>query len=271
MNETQISTVHQYSAAAERDFQLVQITDIHFARDPAATLGDINMRASLADVLARLRAEPGIDAVLATGDLSDDASPESYVALREALQGLEIPVFCLAGNHDDISVMEEYLLGGWVTRAPAVNFGHWQVISVDTQVDGRVDGEIGAQRLETLAMALAEDEARHALIALHHPPVSVGSRWMDAMGLHDAGAFWRTADRSSRLRAVIWGHIHQEFAQTRGDVQLFSTPSTCVQYAPGARQYTVDDRPAGYRRLRLTADGQIHSEVVRVVSSITQA
>jgi Icc protein len=255
----------EYSAPDRAGIYLLQVTDTHFARDPDADLDGVNPRASLAAVLAHIRQhEQGVDAILATGDLAHDASPQAYMALRDALQRLETPVLCLAGNHDDAQVMQDYLTGGWVTRAPTVTFGIWQIICMDTEVPGREGGELGPARRARLAELLAGSTAEHILLALHHPPVPIGSPWMDAMGLSDACEVFGLLDQCPRLRGIVWGHVHQQFECRRGTVWLMASPSTCVQFAPGATRYTKHDTPPGYRRLRLHADGAIHSEVVRV-------
>ena len=64
------------------------------------------------------------------------------------------------------------------------------------------------------------------------------------------------------MRAVVWGHVHQDFDAMRGPVRLLSTPSTCAQFKPGAEKFAVDTRPPGYRILELGVDGAIRTEVV---------
>ena len=36
------------------------------------------------------------------------------------------------------------------------------------------------------------------------------------------------------------GHIHQEFDRQRGPLRLLASPSTCVQFAPGSSDFTLD-------------------------------
>lgn len=247
--------------------RLVHLTDTHFSGDPSMCFDEINPRASLASVLADIAANAlPVDAILATGDLSHDATPDSYLALRDALQPLETPVFCLAGNHDDPAVMQDYLTGGWVTRAPAVTFDGWQVITLDTQVPGAEHGELGATRLALLHDLLHETDCPHALVAIHHPPVPIGSPWMDAMGLRDAADFLDIVDRSGRVRAVLWGHVHQVVDQSRSGMRMLATPSTCIQFQPGATRYRRDPALPGYRTLTLHPDGRVESAVTRVGS-----
>jgi Icc protein len=71
-------------------------------------------------------------------------------------------------------------------------------------------------------------------------------------------------NRHPQIRAVIWGHVHQEFADRRGAVELLATPSTCVQFRPGIAKPEVDDRTPGYRWFDLGPDGTLETGVERV-------
>ncbi|MCC6713662.1 MAG: phosphodiesterase [Gammaproteobacteria bacterium] len=260
------------SAPAPESIRLVQISDAHFGRDPNFEFDGVNPRRSLACLIGQIRREEaGMDAILATGDLSHDASPESYIALRETLQPLEAPVFCIPGNHDDPETMQRYLTGGRVVCPQAAQLGDWHLIFLSTYLQGSQGGRLGTRRLAALDAALSAWPQRHALIAMHHPPVPIGSPWMDAMGLEDSEDFFAVLDRHPQVRGVLWGHIHQEVETQRNDVGLWGAPSTCVQFKPGATRYERDDRAAGHRRLILCSDGRIRTRVVRQGSGDAQA
>jgi Icc protein len=94
--------------------------------------------------------------------------------------------------------------------------------------------------------------------------VPVGSRWIDPIGVRNPEAFFAVLDRFPQVRAVLWGHIHQEYDQLRNGVRLLASPSTCVQFAPGSEEFQVDKEAPGYRWLRLHADGSLETGVSRV-------
>lgn len=260
------------SAPEPGSIRLVQISDTHFGRDPDFEFDGVNPRRSLGGLIGQIRREEsGVAAFLATGDLSHDASPESYTALREALQRLAAPVFCIPGNHDDPGTMRRFLSGGRVVCPEAAQLGGWHLIFLSTHLQGSQGGALDPGQLTALEEALAARPQPHALIALHHPPVPIGSPWMDAMGLENGEDLFAVLDRHPQVRAVIWGHIHQEVDALRNGVHLWGAPSTCVQFKPGATRYERDDRPPGHRRLTLHPDGRILTQVVRQVSAGTQA
>ncbi len=80
----------------------------------------------------------------------------------------------------------------------------------------------------------------------------------------DSEQFWRIVDRFPGVKGVLWGHVHQQIDQRRGDVALMASPSTCVQFAPGSFDFMADDQPPGYRWLDLQPDGNIATGVSRV-------
>jgi Icc protein len=99
------------------------------------------------------------------------------------------------------------------------------------------------------------------LVCLHHPPVPVGSAWLDGVGLQNGAALLEVLDRNPQVRGVIAGHVHQEFDQQRGALRLLTTPSTCAQFTPRMQHCVMDQRPPGYRRLSLHEDGTLATRV----------
>ena len=88
---------------------------------------------------------------------------------------------------------------------------------------------------------------------------------MEPIGLRNPDALFAVLDGFPQVRALLWGHIHQEFDQLRNGVRLLASPSTCVQFAPGSEEFQVDQEAPGYRWLRLYADGRLETAVSRVV------
>ncbi len=244
---------------------LWQFTDTHLAADPAATLMGVNTLDSLRRVVAAACVDaPRPRAVIATGDLIHDDSAAAYRLLAATLAPLAAPVLCLPGNHDDAALMRELLGAGAVRYAEHWLAGRWQVILLNSAQPGQAAGRLPAAELARLQACLARYPEHFALLCVHHPPLAIGSPWMDAMGLVNGAELLELAAARPRVRGIVWGHIHQEYeAEWRG-LRLFGTPSTCVQFTPGAERCTLDPRPPAYRWLQLHGDGRIDSGVRRV-------
>ncbi|MCU7797626.1 MAG: 3',5'-cyclic-AMP phosphodiesterase, partial [Candidatus Thiodiazotropha sp. (ex Myrtea spinifera)] len=62
-----------------------------------------------------------------------------------------------------------------------------------------------------------------------------------------------------QVKAVLCGHIHQEFQGEHNGVKLLGTPSTCVQFIAGQDDFGIDACPPGYRWLTLQQNGDIET------------
>jgi Icc protein len=245
---------------------VVQITDTHLLADQGADLRGVATLPALRAVLARAASDiERADAVLVTGDLVHDETP-AYAHFRRAFEQLGKPVLCIPGNHDDPVALRRALDAQPFQVGGHADFGDWRIVLLDSVRPGAAGGHLAPHELAALEHALATADGRHVIVGLHHHPVSMSCRWLDEIGLDNAGEFFAVIDRHPAVRAITWGHVHQAFDALRGDVRLLASPSSCTQFKPLTDHFSVDTRPPGYRMLQLAADGGMHSEVVWVDS-----
>ena len=253
--------------APEGVLRVVQLTDTHLCREAGGALLGMDTDHSLQAVIDTVKKErASVDLLLGTGDLSDNGCPEAYTRLEGYFGQFACPQFWLPGNHDSRAAMEGAAkspdrLSGELTS------DHWQILLLDSQVPGEVGGELGEAELQRLdeSLARAAQDGLSTLVCLHHQPVAVGSDWIDEQMVADADAFWAIIERHSHVKAVLWGHVHQECDRDRKGVRLLATPSTCVQFAPGSADFKADAQPPGYRWLDLHPDGRLDTGVSRVL------
>ncbi|MGD9387193.1 MAG: metallophosphoesterase [Gammaproteobacteria bacterium] len=243
---------------AARPLRLLQLTDSHVR---AAADGEVKGWRTLDSLelalAAALDGQDPPDAILATGDLSQDGSPESYRHLRRVLGAPGLPVFCIPGNHDHPPTMAAELSSPPFHYCGDHGLGRWRLVMLATWDGDRGGGRLPADELQRFQRVLERASEPHLLVVLHHQPVPVHS-WLDKVGLDNADAFMRIADGDSRIRAIVWGHVHQVFERHRRGVHLLATPSTCFQFKPGASSSDVDpSRGPGFRWLDLLPDGRI--------------
>ncbi len=251
--------------ASDASVLLVQLTDSHLFADADGKLLGMNTHDSLQRVIERvLDEQPQVDLILASGDLSQDGSVASYQRFRQLHEQIPAPARWFAGNHDELPAMQAACAGSDLLQ-PVTDLGNWRIILLDTSIPGAVPGHLSAAQLALLSAALSDAGERHVLVTFHHHPVSIGCRWMEPIGLRNPDALFAVLDGFPNVRALLWGHIHQEFDQLRNGVRLLASPSTCVQFAPGSEEFQVDQEAPGYRWLRLYADGRLETAVSRVV------
>jgi Icc protein len=246
-----------------RPLRLLQITDPHLYGDESRSIYGVNTAVSLHKVLQEAMGEGALpDAVLATGDIADDHSSEGYRNFRRALEGFGVPVFVLPGNHDEPTLMSREFDGAAFQYCGSADFGTWGAVFLDTHLPGSPAGNLSAAELARLESELRRFRGRPALVCLHHPPVAVGSAWLDGLGLRNASEFLEVIDGFPDVRLTLAGHVHQAFDQMRGTVRMLATPSTCAQFTPALDSCLMDMRPPGYRWLHLQADGTAGTEVM---------
>ena len=246
--------------------RVVQLSDCHLFADTHGKLLGLNTQFSLEKVLELIhREQPNPDLILATGDLSQDASFESYQRLGEALSSFTAPVYWLEGNHDKPAPMLKALDCDRERMSPCVlNIGNWTIVMLDSTIPGEVPGDLFDEDLKFLDDALASASGEHLLVGLHHHPVPLECAWLDTQVVGSADQFFAVIDRHPRVRGIIWGHVHQEYDDLRNGVRLLAVPSTCVQFKPKSEDFAVDDSNPGYRWLDLYPDGRIDTAVSRV-------
>lgn len=245
---------------------ILQLTDTHLFTEAGESLGGVPVDSALASVIgAAADRHPDAALVLATGDLAHEETAPSYARLADHLARLNRPVYCLPGNHED-----KELLAAQCRRSPHLRndkqllLEEWQVLLLDSARPPEPGGYLPEEELAFLDRALADYPDRYALVALHHPPVSIGSPWMDGMMVANAGELFAVLDRHPAVRGVIFGHIHQELEAFRDGVRYLGAPSTCLQFLPGAARSAYDTRPPGFRWLELEPDGSLETGVERV-------
>ncbi len=239
--------------------RFLHITDSHLGNNKGDRLSHIDCDDSLKKVIDLIKNE-SFDALLITGDIAHYGALNAYERLQTMLIKIKTPIYLLPGNHDDIDVMHQ-VFGGFENN---VELGDWQLILLDS-TEGKHDfGQLSTSELQFLETRLQETQAKHSLIALHHPPVDIDSAWMDVMQLKNKQAFFDIIDRFDSPRAIVWGHVHQEFDQQRKGVRLLSSPSTCSQFLPNSAQHQNDTQAAGYRWLQLNSDGSVDTGIVRI-------
>ena len=242
-------------AADLSPLHVLQVTDCHLFPDPRATLLGVNTQASLAAVLRAACRERRPDALLATGDIAQDASADTYGLFLDTVRGhFDGPLLCVAGNHDHGATLAAAL------PRDDLELGNWRVVGVDTHVDDVVGGRVGSSELARLSAVL--DGAGPTLVVGHHCPVAIGTPWLDVHRIEDGEALMRVMDRAA-VPAYAFGHIHQE-ADVPTPTRLLGTPSTCFQFAADTAAFAIDDAKPGYRWLHLAEDGTVTTEVRRI-------
>ncbi|MFA4914822.1 MAG: metallophosphoesterase [Burkholderiaceae bacterium] len=248
---------------ADAPVHLVQLSDCHLLADACGTKRDVNVRQSLHDVVAQIRAD-GMrpDALLATGDIAHDGSSQAYAHFQAAVQDLAPSVRVTPGNRDNPAVLRASL-PHWAE--PVLDLGtHWRVIMLDTTVPGARHGHLNGAQFAMLDEAVAQAGDRHILVAMHHNPVIDMGEAIDTAMLDNARIMLTHLTAWHQARVLLWGHVHRAYDCRVDNMRLLACPATSFQYTVEADQYVIDPIAPGYRWLKLYNDGSIATGVKRV-------
>jgi len=202
--------------------------------------------------------------VVVTGDLIQDDSAAAYDRFREQLLSLGLRIHCVPGNHDVRDLMRETCLRPPFSYCAWEEIGDWLIVGIDSCVSDSAGGAISESELDRLSDTVGNSEASHVMVCLHHPPVPMGSAWLDTVGLANGKALLERMGSLGRVRLAIFGHVHQAYDAEHEGVRIIGTPSTCRQFKPLSDEFAVDDKPPAYRRITLHPDGGFDAELTWV-------
>ena len=239
---------------------IAQITDLHITTD-ADPLNKQRNEDRLRQVLRTIQAlRPRPVAIFATGDLVDRGELEEFQELKRVLADVDIPIYFTLGNHDARAPFLEMFEGpfgrtdenGFVQYA--VDFGPCRVVVVDTLDEGSNHGGFCEKRAAWLARALDAEPTQPTAIALHHPPIMSGIRWMDPEP--DAPWIRRLHDvlvGRHQVKVLMCGHIHRGFNGVFAGHVVSASPATSIQLTldltevdmviPDGREILVEEPP----------------------------
>ena len=255
---------------------IAQISDLHLVSDGKLCYGtvDTNELARRAvEAVNRLHTKP--DAVVVTGDIIDTAREEDYKLARDILDRLDAPYFLLSGNHDDTQALKrvfadkEFAAGGPPRRLYyAVDFETVRMIVLDTSVPGASHGSISDDQLEFLRHELDRETERPIIVALHHPPIPTGNRWMDTIGLFEPAELAKIISAHDNVSLIMCGHCHRTVFGNFAGSPVIIAPSTGhqLEHALGNRDevFAYNLEPPSFLLHRWTANAGLTTHLLLV-------
>jgi Icc protein len=240
--------------------RILQLTDLHLG--PGL---DDTRWAAFDRLISDLPTLTGdFDRLVLTGDLAAHGQPAVYRALRTRLGPYLAKLRLVPGNHDDGRLLRQTFSDRMLNGSPATNFlddvGGVRLLGLDSSRPWRVSGALGRAQLDWLSSQL--DPVVPSLLFLHHPPLTLGTWWLDKDCLRDRKAL-AAVIQDRCVQGVFCGHVHQEAEGRLGAVPVWTTPSTAYQFKPRSLIPRTERRSAGVRVIEITA-GVVKTSVVRL-------
>jgi Icc protein len=252
---------------------LLQFTDMHLYADPQSQLMGISTAESFQAVLKLAKNHfPNPELLLITGDISQDETSQSYILLDKLLKKFfaDQPGLLLAGNHDIPQVLGKVFPDKYADHH-SYALASWRIMSLNSAVPGQVAGALSEDSLKWLSTELMNCQEDNILVTLHHNPVPIRAHWLQLHALQNPEALLEVLRLSPRIRAVVFGHIHQELDEVHYGIRFLGSPSTCVQFHPLHKEFAVDTQQPGYRWMVLESSGKLKTGVERLPAGSYQA
>lgn len=248
--------MNTYHINSAKEYTILHITDSHLFADANHELTGINTRDSYLAILDAIqKRQKKYDMVICSGDITQDHTLAAYQYFEQSLSVFNTPCFWIAGNHDEQHYMQQ-VVGRYIQQEKHILLGeHWSIILLNSQVEKQVYGLLSEQQLAFLQSCLQRYAARKTIIVLHHHVVPSGCDWLDQHQLQEADKLQAILCHYPQVQLVLYGHIHQEFSGYWQSIKLLSTPSTCFQFKPHCKTFTLDNAQPAFREIHLTEQG----------------
>jgi Icc protein len=244
------------------EFTLAQISDCHLFSQTDGMHYGANVYQNLVDVLRIINTQHLVQAIVFTGDITQDHSEESYQRFTQAVMacGITTPFYYLAGNHDEHELLDKYLSVPPFSNKKTITHDSWQIALLNSKSEtpnGFVSGN------ELLAFENSVDNTKYQLIMMHHHPLDVGY-FMDRHGLENQTQFWQTINKHQTVKAIACGHVHQAMTiypepEEKG-VPLYTCPATSIQFDRTKQSGSSNGQGGGFRLFSLGANGQVKTD-----------
>jgi len=127
-----------------RSILIAQISDCHLPADPQQSYRGSSPYTNLRTLLQKVK-ELSPDLLLATGDLSEDGSLDSYQRLQGFFKPIGVPVLALPGNHDDAGLLAKTFPDSPVDKISVSEHGAWQIIRLNSCLKGKPEGRLSEE------------------------------------------------------------------------------------------------------------------------------
>jgi len=262
-----------------------QISDCHLYADWQALHHGAHVYENLCVILTAIKVQGTAEFIIFTGDLTQDHSEQSYQNFVTAIKqnNIEIPVYFLAGNHDDELLLSQILIGKPFNSRKIVETQLWDIHLINSKSEslaGFVDcyllnDLIGTQFNVSNKSCLTDKadsidkldsegkQGKYQFLMMHHHPIDVGY-FIDRHGLINKADFWKCLGDSPQVKAIACGHVHNAISlfpsESGYDIPLFTCPATSIQFDQKAETVVNANKGAGYRMFSLSDSGEIKTQ-----------
>lgn len=235
--------------------KIIHMSDLHLSAD-GALVWEEDCRRKFLTAIKQIKMMRDVDAIIVSGDISNDGSLNSYYFADQVFSELNIPTYWCVGNHDNLSVMfttfkpkfchlsDQALLGGW--RFYFIN----SVAKDNDDPNSNRSKGIVTMNVRNELDGLLSKNPEPSIVVLHHPSLEIGG-WQDNKILKDRETFREMLCRHKNVKLVLSGHVHTFFVKRDKNI-LYSTASSIgFAFSTKLSKYEIKQGQEGFSCISL--------------------
>lgn len=234
--------------------KVIQISDTHLFSDDNSTLYGIRTNITFNEVINKILHEDihDTDMIFLTGDMSQDETEQSYEKIANSLEIIEMPIYWIPGNHDNLHKIESvFKKTRNLIRRRFLSFLNWNFIFLNTKLDDSDKGYLAQSEMDILQDSILKYNDKKLVIVMHHHPVEVNTPLIDNYILQNRDDLWRII--GTKIELIICGHVHGDYTIIHNTTRIETAPATCLQWEKGTKDLMLEKK-IGYKIFYFTND-----------------
>lgn len=237
--------------------KIAHISDIHLSKN-GKIIWNTDTLYNFNRLLAKLNDITDLDAIVITGDLSDDGSKWAYKYIDNAFMKIGIPTYCVPGNHDSLPIFNDEYTPVFYSTSKTALINNWKFLFLNSVIPDDIDPTTNKSKgyisLEDLGFIEKElNEGLQTCICLHHPPLEPGG-WLNRKLLDNRDELNSILLKFSNLKCVLYGHIHYHTQVKVSHILYSSAPSIGFAFDRDLPKFQIAKGNEGFSIIQLDDD-----------------
>jgi Icc protein len=225
--------------------RLIHLSDIHLTANGNPIWG-VEPLVQFNKAIEKISSINEIDAIVISGDLSDDGSLWTYEYIDKTFAKLGVPTYCCPGNHDNLNVFYQGFQPSFYLRDEVFKLGEWTFIMLNSVMPGMSRGHVDVKRLSDTIQSSDEPIA----VVVHHPPIEQDG-WLNRKLMENRDEFNNIIIQDHRVELVLYGHSHCYTNKSINGIIYSSASSIGFAFHPNLSKFEIAHGNEGFSLVTL--------------------
>lgn len=225
--------------------RIIHISDIHL-ENHGLPIWNTDTKLHFDKAIKKIQTMDNIDAIIISGDLSNDGSAWSYNYIDNLLAKTNIPTFCCPGNHDNLDIFYGSHKSWFYKNCELFMLNGWTFIMLNSVMAGKSRGNFYPDKF----LDLLKHSCGPTVIVLHHPPIEQDG-WLNRKLLENRDVFNDIIHKYKNIRLVLYGHTHHHEIKTIDGIIYSSASSIGFAFHPKLLKFQIAHGREGFSLITL--------------------